>query len=261
VVVPPFKRFTLGEDKTGDVETGAMYCCVVAAEVQGSSQCRQLLGVQVWDGSSTEAALAVEHLRVHFMSAVTGEYQPAEAVVCDADGWWSLSAPRDTSSVDRLVLRLEWCFDSDDAPAKMKSSRQLAVFLRVSSFGVLLPQRQATDGLRVGAPLLCSATAHTVSVDAARLFYKHLPQQRLSPTHVAELFSEERLAYGEPVMTALYGHEAGIAPDCYDYIFVSTFTGAAVHDAARLTMAGFEAEQATPHLPISCTVAVPRALP
>lgn len=260
VIVPPFTSFTFdNKDKMGEVSGAAVGACVVVAEARCSGCCYQLLGVQVRRDSSDGALVSLSQLRLSVWNPATGDYDAEEGLVCGADGWWTAVPPRDTSAADELVVRLEWSSGSDDVAgiAEVEDGAALCFCLRVRCFGLLTPQRQDADGLLVGETLMCSATAHTVSADEAAVFCADLQKRlQLSP-HMNELCNEQRQAFGEPVVTALYRSDSEVPSDCYDYIFVSTFTGVTVQGASRLTMADFEAETATAHLPVSCVVAVP----
>ncbi|KPA77123.1 hypothetical protein ABB37_07435 [Leptomonas pyrrhocoris] len=254
-VVPPFERVRWEENETDAAGKAAVVTCVAAAEAQGGSRCRQLLGVQVRRGAADGPVVTLVDLHFSCLNPATGECDAEDPLTCEADGWWMLFIPRDTSNADQIVAQLEWPCD-DDISGKDECA-ELFVRFRVRSFGVLSPQRQDADGLPVGEPLLRSATANTVRADAAEAFCDRLRHREPSASHITELLSDARRALGEPVATAVYREDGDVVPDCYDYVFVSTFTGAAVQDASLLTMADFEAEMTTPHLPVSCTLAVP----
>lgn len=257
VVVAPFAQVAFddaaSDAATGDVGSATTQACVVAAEVGDATRCRQLLAVQLRRADEVDGPpVAVTQLRLSVLDTRSGDYEAERTLLPTAEGWWTLPDPLNTSAADVIVGRLLWCRPAVDA-----AEAPLSVSLRVRSFGIFTPQRQDAEGLPVGVALLRSGTAGTVSDDDAVALAAAVLCRLPSSPRWAERLDGPRRALGEPVITALYRDGADTLPDCYDYVFVTSFTGARVVAASRLTVADFAGEAATPHLPVSCTVAIP----
>ncbi|KAG5484810.1 hypothetical protein LSCM1_06636 [Leishmania martiniquensis] len=261
-VVKPFLCCQWNKDNDGACSTTSVsYMCVVNAAAQRVSEMQELLGIRLKNDGAAE--MRIRDLRVFLCCSNTGSCDNVELMAEREDGWWRLAKPLDTSATQHVMLCLQWPAEGVDENATDESrlpASTLRVSLLVRSHGVLSPRRQAIEKVRgVDSPLLSSVMAGTCVGEEALSGRRELDALLRVRGHVYEPTTDMGAEYGEPVITALYRTNVPILPGCYDYIFVSTYTGVTVESTVSHTTTEFAQEQVTAHLPLHAHLALPSA--
>ncbi|CAJ1019113.1 hypothetical protein, conserved [Leishmania shawi] len=264
VVVKPFACCHFDEVHGGGSAAAKTFnMCVVARVAQRIGEMQEVLGIHF--GGAKKSKMPVRELQAFFRRDTATTYSSLELIPETEEGWWKVAKPLDTSVSQEVMLRLQWPaeeMDESNTASDLSPDLTPRIHLLVRSGGVLPPQCQEMEGLvGVCSPLLSSVMAGTCAGKKAVAATAELEALCLKRGQVLQPTNGISAECGEPVITALYRENVPIPPGCYDYIFVSTFTGITVESKLAHDAMDFAQEQLTAHLPLFAHLVLPASIP